>query len=146
MTIRATLYLLASEGAFAIHSGPDPRHLRQLVHRTADSLGDVERGFPDEGAQRHSGATGVGFRAGDTQNDREAQRRSAMARHAVEALERVWPVAEADGLVLAAGPKMLGALRDALPKALAAHVKAELHKDLLGIPESELASHLENRD
>ena len=80
---------------------------------------------------------------GDEPSDREDLERAAMARHAVEAVERFWSAAKADALVIAAGPKMLGALRDALPKALAGKVKAEFHKDLLKIPESELAQHLE---
>lgn len=85
---------------------------------------------------------GASFVVGNEASDREALGRAAMARHAVAAVERVWPVAKADALVIAAGPKMLGALRDALPKALAAKVTTELRKDLMNLPESELARHL----
>ena len=47
-----------------------------------------------------------------------------------------------DRLVLVAGPKMLGHLRDALDKQTAAAVSASLDKDLGEIPEHELAAHL----
>lgn len=142
MTRRITLYLLVSEGEFSIYAGSAPRDLQKLAHRTAASLGDVERDFRSEGKQSHSGPRGTSFVVGDDASDRDALGRAAMARHAVEAVERFWPVAQADALVIAAGPKMLGALRDALPKALAAKVTTELHKDLLNLPESELAQHL----
>lgn len=142
MTRRTTLYLLTSEGEFSIYVGPEPDDLQKLAHRTAASLGDVERTPFSEGSQSHSGPRGASFMVGDDARDRDALGRAAMARHAVEAVERLWPVAKADALVIAAGPKMLGALRDALPKALAAKVTVELHKDLLNLPESELAKHL----
>ncbi len=45
-------------------------------------------------------------------------------------------------LVLVAGPKMLGHLRDALDRQTAAVVSASLDKDLGEIPDHELASHL----
>lgn len=142
MTRRTTLYLLTSEGEFSIYVGPGPGELQKLAHRTAESLGDVERAFSGEGSQSHSGPGGASFVVGNEASDREALGRAAMARHAVAAVERVWPAAKADALVIAAGPKMLGALRDALPKALAAKVTTELRKDLMNLPESELARHL----
>lgn len=143
MTSRTTLYLLASEGGFSIYTGSEPRSLQKLAHRTAASLGDVERDFLRDGSQSHSGPRGASFVVGGEASDREALGRAVMARHAVEALERFWPVAKADALVIAAGPKMLGALRDALPKSLAGKVTVELHKDLLNLPDSELAQHLQ---
>ncbi|HMM75358.1 MAG TPA: host attachment protein [Gammaproteobacteria bacterium] len=48
-----------------------------------------------------------------------------------------------DRLVLVAGPKFLGHLREALDKQTAAAVKATLDKDLGEIPPQELPSHLQ---
>jgi protein required for attachment to host cells len=60
----------------------------------------------------------------------------------VRALEAEWSKGAADRIVLAAGPKMLGALRDAMPGALAGHIAEELHKDLSDVPAHALAEHL----
>ncbi|MGE3774307.1 MAG: host attachment protein [Gammaproteobacteria bacterium] len=48
-----------------------------------------------------------------------------------------------DGLVLVAGPKFLGHLREALDKQTAAAVKATLDKDLGEIAAQDLPSHLQ---
>lgn len=49
-----------------------------------------------------------------------------------------------DKLVIAAPPAMLGDLRAALPKAVAATVAAELHKDLVKTPDHELPGHFKD--
>lgn len=50
--------------------------------------------------------------------------------------------AQFDQLVLVAGPKLLGRLREALDPDTLALVTASLHKDLQDIPERELPAHL----
>jgi protein required for attachment to host cells len=47
-----------------------------------------------------------------------------------------------DHLVLVAGPKLLGRLREALDPDTLALVTASLHKDLQDVPERELPAHL----
>jgi protein required for attachment to host cells len=47
-----------------------------------------------------------------------------------------------DHLVLVAGPKLLGRLREALDADTLALVTASLHKDLQDVPERELPAHL----
>lgn len=59
----------------------------------------------------------------------------------VDALAAEWATAKHDRIVIAAGPKLLGDLRAHLPKALHAHVAAELHKDLAKIPLHDLPPH-----
>lgn len=61
--------------------------------------------------------------------------------HIVDALAAEWASAKHDRIVIAAGPKLLGEVRAHLPKALQAHVAAELHKDLAKIPLHDLPSH-----
>lgn len=143
MHSRNTIYLLASEEAFAIYEGQGARSLRQIAHRSAGSLGDVDHGYRGEKTMGHTGPGGASFNVGANTGDADALERAAMARHAVEALERVWKAADAERIVLAAGPKMLGALRQAMPKALQEQVAGELHKNLMGLPEHELPAHLD---
>ena len=49
----------------------------------------------------------------------------------------------AQPLVVAAPPKMLGALRDSLPAPLKSALLADMDKDLTNIPEADLAAHFE---
>lgn len=140
MTHKTALYLLASEDAFALYSGEDPRHLTALAHRTAAALGDVHHGHRSEPAR---GATSnASFAVGPESGAEKPLERAALARHAVPALQAEWDKGGHDRITLAAGPKMLGALRDALPKALLPVIAAELHKDLMKIPPHELPAHL----
>ena len=59
----------------------------------------------------------------------------------MDALAAEWASAKHDRIVIAAGPKLLGEVRAHLPKALQAHVAAELHKDLAKIPLHDLPPH-----
>jgi protein required for attachment to host cells len=52
-----------------------------------------------------------------------------------------WAKGGYDRIVLVAGPKMLGEIRQDLPRALHAHIAAELHKDLVKIPLHDLPGH-----
>jgi protein required for attachment to host cells len=70
---------------------------------------------------------------------REVKRR--FAEEVAAALEAEHRKGAFDKLVIAAPPAMLGDLRVALPKAVAATVVAELHKDLVKTPEHELLQH-----
>lgn len=86
------------------------------------------------GEQRH----GVGTEQSPTEHlaVEFAQSLAAMLKTAHEAKKF-------DRLVLVAGPKFLGHLREALDKQTAAAVKATLDKDLGEIPPQELPSHLQ---
>ena len=70
---------------------------------------------------------------------REVKRK--FAAEVADALEAEHRKGAFDKLVIAAPPAMLGDLRAALSKAVAATVVAELNKDLVKTPEHELASH-----
>lgn len=73
---------------------------------------------------------------------REVKRRFAV--EVADALEAEHRKGAFDRLVIAAPPAMLGDLRTALAKQVAAVVVAELHKDLVKTPEHELASHFKD--
>lgn len=132
-----TIYLIAAEAGFALYKAARPKDLTRIAHQSAGGM--APRGAPSHG---HTGPGGASFSVGHDASDAEALGRAALARDAMETLDRVWSTAEADRIVIAAGPKLLGALRDAMPRHLASFVAAELPKDLLKIPEHDLAQHL----
>lgn len=132
-----TIYLIAAEAGFALYQASRPKDLTRIAQQSAGST--PPRGATSHG---HTGPGGASFNVGHDESDAEALERAALARDAMATLERVWTTAKADRIVIAAGPKMLGALRDAMPKHLASFVTAELPKDLLKIPEHDLAQRL----
>ena len=72
---------------------------------------------------------------------KEGAERAHLAKHVAKVLDAEWGRGSYDRIVLAAGPKMLGEIRHDLPKALHAHIAAELHKDLVEVPLHDLPSH-----
>jgi len=77
---------------------------------------------------------------GRHQSDDELER-ERFAQHVAECLDREWQTLSPDRLFIAAGPKMLGALRKRIGKAPAAALAGELAKDLVKVPHAELPSH-----
>lgn len=135
-----TIYLVAAEAGFALYQGARPKDLTRIAQQSAAGAGlGALRGGTSHG---HTGPGGASFSVGPDAGVALAQERAALARDAVATLERVWTAAKADRIVIAAGPKMLGALRAAMPKHLTPFVASELAKDLLKIPEHDLARHL----
>ena len=131
-----TLYCLADESGFRLLRGKGSE-MDELLTASADAFDDVEHEFP-KGGRNRAGAASFGH---DTRSAAEIER-PRLAKHVIRALEAEWSRGLADRIVLAAGPKMLGDLRGALPKTLKAHVAAELPKDLSDVPAHALAGHL----
>lgn len=77
----------------------------------------------------------------DGHSSREELQHADMARLATAALTAEWARGGHDRIVIAAGPQMLGLVRDALPKTLTPHIAAEFHKDLLKVPLHDLGTH-----
>lgn len=140
MKARQTLYLLAADQDFRLLRG-SRSVFAELVHRRAAEFPDVENAFNSELNRSH--ATGVSFGITD-RGPQEAEERRRFARHALAALEAEWAKGQDDQIVLAAGPKMLGVLRDLMPKALAGKVVADLAKDLLRVPVHDLPGHFDD--
>jgi protein required for attachment to host cells len=131
-----TLYCVADEAGFRLLSGPPRAVPEELANVRAADLPGVDYEFGRTGGSR---AGSVSFGHG-TSAEIERPR---LARHVVAALQAEWDKGRAARIVIAAGPKMLGALRDAMPKGLAAHVAAEVGKDLSDVPAHELRERLE---
>lgn len=132
----ATLYCLADEAYFRLLLGRG-REIEEILTASADAFEDVDYEFAKRGRNR-SGSVSFGH---ETRSEAEIER-PRLARHVMRALQDEWATGKADQIVLAAGPKMLGALRDAVPAELAAHIAAELAKDLSDIPACDLPGHL----
>ncbi len=133
-----TLYCIADEAGFRLLRGKGSE-IEEVLHASAEAFDDVEHEFGERGRNRAgAGATGFGH---DTRSAAEIER-PRLARHVMRALEAEWHKGAAERIVLAAGPKMLGALRDAMPGQLAGHIVAELAKDLSGVPVHALYPHV----
>ncbi|WP_137110608.1 host attachment protein [Rhodobacter sp. SY28-1] len=131
-----TLYCIADEAGFRLVRGKGAA-MEELLSASAEAFDDVEYEF-SKGGRNRAGTASFGH---DTKSAAEVER-PRLAKHVVRALEAEWFKGSADRIVLAAGPKMLGALRDAMPGALNTHVAAELPKDLSDVPVHALADHL----
>lgn len=132
-----TLYCIADDRSFRLLRGNAGR--MEPIHAAgADDFADVAHAPSDPGRNR-SGGTSFGH---ETARPIEIER-PRLAKHIIAALETEWRKGGAGRIVLVAGPKMLGALRQAMPHALAAEIAREIDKDLSDIPDQDLAGHLE---
>jgi protein required for attachment to host cells len=105
----------------------------RLVHTHGEGLAEITH------TKAELTAAGVAHVQG--QSPKEDQERHDLAKHAAHVLAAEWAKGSYDRIVISAGPKMLGAFRDALPKALHAHIATELHKDLVQIALRDLPNH-----
>ena len=128
-----TLFLIASEDGFRLLKSHDP-DLTEITQKPVEEAFDVgEAGGPAAPGQERGGSA-----------NKIDEERARFARHIVAALGTEWATGNHDQIVLSAGPKMLGQLRDLLPKALHAHIVIEMHKDLMKVPVHDLGSHFKD--
>lgn len=137
-----TLVLLADEAGFALLEG-NRSALAEVARRSADEFADVAHGFGIEKGRNHAGPGG-GISFGNVERSTQGEvERTRLARHAVAALSGAWAGGRHDRILISAGPKMLGALREALPDALRPHIAAEAHKDLMRVAPHDLPGQLD---
>jgi protein required for attachment to host cells len=116
-----TLYLLLNDEDY------------RLVHTHETGLTEIHH------TKAELTAAGVSHVSGHS--PKEGAERTHLAKHAAAVLAAEWAKGSYDRIVIAAGAKMLGEFRHDLPKSLAAHVTAELHKDLIKVPLHDLLGH-----
>lgn len=138
-----TLYLLASEGGYRLLKTADDA-LSEVAAANSDTFADMPDEVPGSHGRHAVGPSGAMFGTGEESRLGELAR-AAVARHAMAALEQAWARQASDRIVIAAGPKMLGALRDALPKALAEKVALEMDTDLMAVRTHDLPQHFEGK-
>lgn len=135
-----TLYCIADESGFRLLRGSGSK-IEEVLNASSEAFEDVDYQFAKGGRNRAgAGMTSFGH---ETRSAAEIER-PRLARHVVRALESDWARGGADRIVLAAGPKMLGALRDAMPAGLGNHIAVELAKDYSDIPSHALYDQLKD--
>ena len=134
-----TLILVAAEHELRLVSASGGA-LTELVHRTAAGYPDGAVAFSDGPERSHGGGVSFGH---EPRHSAQEIERDRFAAHAVEELRREWASGSYDRILLCAGPKLLGTLRDLVREPLRSHVILELHKDLAKLPLSALAEHLD---
>jgi protein required for attachment to host cells len=140
MKVADTLYCIADERGFRLLRGNGGR-MEEIHAAGADDFPDWSHALTETGRNR-SGGINFGTGGGDAAEIE----RPRLAKHIVSALEAEWKKGGADHIVLAAGPKMLGELRKAMPKDLAQEITDEFSKDLSDIPDHALLDHLQAKD
>ncbi len=136
-----TLVLLANEReARLLENDGVGKGLRQLRHvdRTALSGEDIAYA---ERPGRSQAAPGGAHHAMEPPTSEIRQNRERFAADLTGLLEATWRKSGHDRLIVAAPPKMLGALRDRMPKPLAEALTGDIAKDLLHTPLDELPGH-----
>lgn len=116
-----TLYLLVNDEDY------------RLVHTHGEGLAEVKH---SKAQLANAGVTHV-----QGHSPKEGAVRSHLAKLAAMMLEAEWSKGSYDRIVLAAGPKMLGEIRQGLSKGLHDHIASELHKDLVKTPLHALPGH-----
>lgn len=140
MKMIPTLYLLAGEVGFRLlHDSANG--LAELSQAKADDFPDVAHDFSSERGRNH--VVGAQFSNSGGKSDAEIER-PRLAHHAALALAAVWDKGGYERIVISAGPKMLGALRGAMPKQVAENVAVELHKDLMKVAAHDLPAHFKD--
>lgn len=134
-----TLILVAAEHELRLVSAT-AGGMTELVHRRAAGYPDGEVEFAGGPERSHGGGVSFGHEPRHTAQEIERDR---FAAHAVDELGREWASGTYDRIILVAGPKLLGTLRDLVPEALRPHVTSEVHKDLAKLPLAALADHLD---
>ncbi|MBA1149399.1 host attachment protein [Ectothiorhodospiraceae bacterium WFHF3C12] len=123
--------LVADETRARFFQADSPRggltELEVLVH-PEDRL--HERELSTAKAGRAAGGQGQGAHGLEGDRSRHEVELGHFVREIAQHLEKGMQSGSFDRLTLCAGPKLLGLIREALPKAVREHVHQEVHKDL----------------
>ena len=115
--------------------------LRDHAELSLKQFADAQIDYGDRPGRQTGGPAGVARHGFDPHETADAQSRARFAGHLAEALEQEWAQLRPDRLIIAAAPKMLGALRGAITGAPAAALHADLAKDLIKVALGDLPAH-----
>ena len=126
------------------------RHAMVVAHRSPGNTFETVLGkawqasepaqYTDEPGVMQS-SVGPG-RPSMTRHDTDRTAQKAFASEIMDHLAKAQREHAFDRIVLTGAPKMLGALRDSIPKSIEAVLLAELDKDLTHVAVEDLSSHL----
>lgn len=137
-----TMILLASEKRMRlIENAGVGKGLTEIADYTVDDLGEVRASYADAPG-RQQAAPGDGAHGFERPTSVRRQKREDFAGHVMDEAAEMFAQHGYDRLVMAAPPKMLGALRDEMPGALKGALHADLDKDLAKMPLQDLDGHL----
>ena len=117
--------------------------LIQIEDVPRDAWPDAEVAYSDQRGRGQAGP-GTARHGMEPSTSEQRQMRERFAGHLAEKLGSVWGKGDYDRLIVAAPPKMLGALRDEMPAALKDSLAGDLDKDLVKIPLADLPKHFED--
>lgn len=139
-----TLVLVAGDedARFLINEGTG-KGLHELAVVNIRQFADAQAEFADRPGRAGIGKGGKAMQSFDPHETVDEMHRLRFATHVIEALDKEWNAAKPDRLIVAAPPKMLGALRDKLRGPAAAALHADLPKDLVSVEVRDLARHFE---
>ena len=138
-----TLVVMASESRLRLAENAGVgKGVTELSARDAEEMGFHPNRYADTPG-RSQAAPGMASHGLDRHMTDREQAREGFAGAVIDAALGEWRKGGYDRLVLAAPPKMLGALRPKLPAELVAHLALDLDKDLTKLPAAELAEHLD---
>lgn len=136
-----TIVLLASEGeARILENAGRGKGLAEICALRAEDFPELNVDI-SEAPGHQSAAPGMGGHALSPRESEREARRSGFVRLILEALDQVWQKDGHDRIIVAAPPRLLGELRQRMPKALAAAVTADVPKDLVKIAVRDLPTH-----
>jgi protein required for attachment to host cells len=129
MNVRVLVVDEREANFFDAKSAVEPLQMRGAMVNDTATLHDRDLETDRGGSSMNRGAPGKHGIDGDRSSKRHFM--ELFARHVARAVDDARARNEFDRLVIVAGPRMLGWLRDALPEATRSVVAAEIPKDLL---------------
>lgn len=138
--VKTLILLVNDKEARMLKNDGVGKGLHQLEHIERDAALGAEIAYAD-GPGRSQGGSGGARHGMEPSTSEVRQNRERFAAHVLDAAEAHWAKGGYDRLVVAAPAKMLGAVRERMPRALADKMQGDLAKDLLHTPVADLPGH-----
>lgn len=139
-----TLILMASETRLRLAENAGVgKGVHEILTREAKDFGDLPSTYADMPGRGQAAPGGVAGHQFERPTSEREQARGGFAGKVIETALAEWHKGKFDRLVVAAPPKMLGALRDVLPGEMSSALLADLDKDLTKLPVGDLPDHLD---
>ncbi|MCU9849826.1 host attachment family protein [Defluviimonas sp. WL0024] len=139
--VRTLVLVAGEENARLLINDGIGKGLTERAGLSVAQFADAQIEYEDRPGRQTGGPGGTARHGFDTHGHDQEIARSNFAQHVVEAVQETWARVKPDRLIVAAPPKMLGALRAKLTGAPAAALHGDLAKDLVKVPVHDLPPH-----